>query len=199
MLRLSSVVPSPVAYPALSRPVTAEQNVVAAEFVALVARRAAAPSSSVLLSGASTAATGPSRPYRRVGLVVGMTLRAVGDLLLPKPAALNGVSHVALPCADVQVRGVDAWRVVASVTGILNACLLPYEGSTAQLSEEPSVGPLLSSLGVEDAVSALVSSAHPGPAFGLFAAFNLGPELGGYFNICHAIHSTPRAISNGVI
>ncbi|MFF8482329.1 hypothetical protein [Streptomyces antibioticus] len=122
----------------------------------------------------------------------------MSHLLLPQPAALNGIGSVPLPRADVQVSRVDARRVVAAVAGILNPCLLPDERGSAQVPEKPSMRSVLLVSGVEDSVSALIPTAIPEPAFAVSSTVHLGPELGDYFEFRHAIHSTPRAISSGV-
>jgi hypothetical protein len=128
-----------------------------------------------------------------------MTLRAVRHLLLPEPAALDGVSSIALPRADVQVSGVGARRVVAAVAGVLNAGLPAYERGSAKVAEKPAVRPVLRSSVMEESISALISGACPEPAFGIFATVNFGPENSLGFSVSHDVHSTPCVIPIGVV
>ena len=202
MLRSSSLVTSAVAYLALPRSVSAEKNVLADErmpLAALVLRLLAFLGYPVCRRPAFSADAGAVRLQVEIVSAVRMPLRTVRNLLLPEPAALDSVGGVALTGADVQVGRVGARRVVAPVTGIFDAGLPTYQGSSAKVAEKPAVGPVLLSSEVEESVSAFISGASPEPAFGIFSTVDFGPENGLSFSVSHEAHSTPRAIPIGVI
>lgn len=201
MVLLAFLIPGLVAYLALARSVPAEKHVVAYERVPLMAfrlRLLSFFSGAVVSSAADSAGACSGRPNIEIVSRVGMPLRAVGHLLLPQSVALHSVGDVALAGAHVQVRWIDAGRIVAAMAGILDPGLPTDERRSSKLTKQPAVGPMLLPSEIEEAVAGFISGADPSPAFRIATTIDARPEGSGYFADSHASNSTSCTVPNGV-